>query len=645
MCGIAGFFAPASVITDADALAGRMIDRLAHRGPDDRGVWTDPAQGIALAHRRLSIIDLSPAGHQPMQSALGRYVVSYNGEIFNFEELRRDLPPPPAGYRGHSDTETLLRAIEIWGLAATLQRLIGFFALALWDRETACLTLVRDRLGIKPLYWCQFQGQLIFGSELGALTAHPACPRAIDRHALAAYLRTAYVPAPLSILRGVQKLMPGGRLDIGGDGQVRLSQFWDLRDAIRAGGAARQRELSPGEMAELTEQWHAKLRDAVKRRMVADVPLGAFLSGGVDSSTILALMQEGHPSRVKSYSIGFHEAGFDEAPFARQVAAYLGSDHHEFYVGAEDALAIVPELASLYDEPFADSSQIPTALICRLARQQVTVALSGDGGDELFGGYNRYLLVERWWPKLAPMPPELRRIAAAALAFPSPNHWDYLLQPFLPRGMGQIGDKLHKLAQVMGARDADSLYLRLISQWADPASLLLQGEEPPRLPAHLPDGLGGMARMQACDALTYLPDDILTKVDRASMAVALEVRVPFLDHRLVEDSWHLPTAAKLQGGRGKKLLREILYRHVPRELIERPKMGFGVPIDRWLRGPLKDWASRLLEPSLLAAQGYLRPAPIGRAWDEHQSGRRNHQYALWTILMFQAWLERHPELR
>ena len=628
MCGIAGFFDPRRRGDDIEAVCARMIDRLAHRGPDDRGVWTDPEAGIALGHRRLSIIDLSPAGHQPMASSNGRYWLSYNGEIFNWNELRDELPPPDGGYRGHSDTEIFLRGVEVWGLDATLQRLIGFFSMALWDRQAKRLTLLRDRLGIKPLYWSKQGEVLLFGSEVWALKQHPACRAEIDRDALAAYLRTAYVPAPLSIYQGINKLAPGGRLDIGMDGEVKLSHFWELGTAIEAGAHKRSAPLPDEAVAE----WEDLLTDAVKRRMVADVPLGAFLSGGVDSSAVVALMQAHSARKVKTYSIGFDEAGYDEAPYAKAVAEHLGTDHTEFYVGAEEALAMVPQLAGIYDEPFADSSQIPTALISRLARHQVTVALTGDGGDELFGGYNRYRVAERHWPRIAPLPHPLRQLAAKAMTSLSPNTWDRLTAPIAPRGMGQIGDKIYKLASVLGAKDLDALYLRLVSQWPDPAALLLAGREPPRLPQDF--NLGGMDRLQAYDILTYLPDDILTKVDRASMKVALEVRVPLLDHRLIEKGWQLPVAAKTN----KATLRRILYRHVPKSLIERPKMGFGVPLDRWLRGPLKDWAADLLDPAKLRQQGYLNEQPISQAWAEHQSGRRNHQYGLWTVLMFQSWL-------
>jgi len=638
MCGIAGFLDRSrnTGIMEAEALAGRMIDRLSHRGPDDRGVWVDAESGIALGHRRLSIIDLSPAGHQPMASSAGRYVLTYNGEIFNWQDLRAELPPPAGGYKGHSDTEIFLRGVEVWGLAETVCRLIGFFAIGLWDREQKRLTLVRDRLGIKPLYWGQFGQTLLFGSELSALRAHPACGSEIDRDALAAYLRTAYVPAPFSIYRGIAKLEPGTMLEIDLDGDLIINRYWDVRDAMRAGTADRAKPLAKDAL----ERWEGLLADAVQRRMVADVPVGAFLSGGVDSSAIVALMQTNSARRVKTYSIGFREAGYDEAPYAKAVARHLGTDHQEFYVGPEEALAVVPTLPAIYDEPFADSSQIPTALICRMTRRDATVALSGDGGDELFGGYNRYRLAERHWPRLQSVPHSLRAALASLLTLPSPTAWDGLLGPFLPKGLGQPGDKLYKLASIAGARDLDALYKRLISLWPDPAALIIGGAEPERLPGAFPASLGAMERMQGADMLTYLPDDILTKVDRASMAVALEVRIPFLDHRLVEQSWHLPANAKLRGRTSKWLLRQILYRHVPSALIERPKMGFGVPIDHWLRGPLKDWAAGLLDPATIRAQGYLQEAPITRAWNEHQSGRRNHQYALWTILMFQAWLAR-----
>ena len=544
MCGIAGFFdrRRTTGTMEAETLAGRMIDRLSHRGPDDRGVWVDSDSGIAFSHRRLSIIDLSPAGHQPMVSSTGRYVLTYNGEIFNWQELRAELPPPEGGYKGHSDTEIFLRGLEVWGLAETVRRLIGFFALGLWDKQEKRLTLIRDRLGIKPLYWGQFGETLLFGSELNALRAHPVCGSEIDRDALAAYLRTAYVPAPKSIYRGIGKLEPGTMLTIDAEGDLTIDRYWDVRDAMRAGTADRAKALAPDAL----ERWEGLMADAVQRRMVADVPVGAFLSGGVDSQRHRGADAGQFSARkVKTYSIGFREAGYDEAPLRQAVARISAPTTRNSMSGRRKRWPWCRIWPTIYDEPFADSSQIPTALICQMTRRDATVALSGDGGDELFGGYNRYRLAERHWPRLKSLPHGLRATLAAALTLPSPTAWDTLLGPFLPKGMGQPGDKLYKLASIAGSKDLDALYKRLISLWPDPAALIIGGNEPERLPGSFPASLGAMERMQGADMLTYLPDDILTKVDRASMAVALEVRVPFLDHRLVEQSWHLPANAKL----------------------------------------------------------------------------------------------------
>jgi asparagine synthase (glutamine-hydrolysing) len=631
MCGIAGFLDLKASTEDTAArrLVTAMGDRLRHRGPDDGGAWVDGAAGIALAHRRLSILDLSPAGHQPMASADGRFVISYNGEVYNAGEVGGRLGRP---FRGHSDTEVIVEACAAWGVEATIPQLIGMFAMAIWDRRERRLWLVRDRLGIKPLYWARFGALLLFGSELKALTAHPGWTPTIDRDGLAAFMRFAAVPAPGSIFAGVHKLEPGCWLAIGPDGSQRIERFWDLRRVIAAGEAGRAR-AAPQDAADRLE---ALLKDAVGRRMVADVPLGAFLSGGIDSSAVVALMQAQSSRPVKTYSIGFAEAGYDEAPQAKAVAAHLKTDHTEFYVTPEDALAVVPDLPRIYDEPFADSSQIPSLLISRLARREVTVALSGDGGDELFAGYNRYRLAHRLWRRLKPLPRSARRVAAAALAGPSPAAWDRLLAPLVRRGLGQPGDKLHKLAAVLPLADIDAVYGRLVSHW--PGGLVVGGSAGPARDLGLPPGLSDVERMQAADILTYLPDDILTKVDRASMAVALEVRVPILDHRVVEYAWTLPVAAKFQGAVGKWLLRQVLYRHVPPALVERPKMGFGVPIDSWLRGPLRDWAEDLLEPKAMAAEGYLDPAPVQATWRQHVSGQRNCQHQLWTVLMFQAWL-------
>ncbi len=639
MCGIAGFL-DRRAATDqgtATGLVTAMGDSLTHRGPDSGGVWVDAQGCIALAHRRLSILDLSAAGHQPMVSADGRFVISYNGEVYNAPELKRDLEPRGQPWRGHSDTEIILEAFAAWGVRATACRLIGMFAIALWDRRERRLWLLRDRLGIKPLYWGRFGELLLFGSELKALEAHPGWVPEIDRRALAAYVRTAYVPAPRSIYKDVRKLEGGAILSIGPEGEERFERFWDLAQVIETGRAERARPFDAG----VVDEAEALLRDAVGRRMVADVPLGAFLSGGIDSSAVAALMQAQSARPVKTFSIGFAEAGYDEAPYARAVAAHLGTDHTEFYVTARDALDTIPQLPVIYDEPFADSSQIPTLLICKMARRQVTVALSGDGGDEVFGGYNRYVLAHRLWRRLGLVPHPLRTAAAALLQGVPPGAWDRLLRPVLRRGLGQPGDKLHKLAGVLALKDTDALYRRLISQWTEPERLVLaaSGEAAAEW-SRLPQGLGDVERMQGLDMLTYLPDDILTKVDRASMAVALEVRVPILDHRVVEYSWTLPLAAKLQGGTAKWLLRQVLYRHVPRPLVERPKMGFGVPIDSWLRGPLRDWAESLLDRRAMAEEGFLDAALVEEKWRQHLAGSRNWQHPLWVVLMFQAWLRR-----
>ena len=627
MCGIAGFLDRRGV-ADAAVLARAMGDALAHRGPDDGDVWVDGDAGLALAHRRLSVVDLSPAGHQPMLSADGRFVLCYNGEVFNAEELGRGLGGPR---RGHSDTEIIVESCASRGVEETVRRMVGMFAFALWDRSERRLWLVRDRLGIKPLYWGRFGQLLLFGSELKALRAHPGWLPEIDPQALAGFFRNAYVAAPGCIFKGLAKLPPGCLLEIGPDGQERLHRYWDLRRVAAAPRVA----VAPDAAI---SQFDALLKDAVARRMVADVPLGAFLSGGIDSSVVVALMQASSGRPVKTYSIGFAAAGYDEAPYARRVAAHLGTDHHEIYVSPEDALACIPGLASVYDEPFADSSQIPTLLICQAARREVTVALSGDGGDEVFAGYNRYRLTSGLWGRLARLPGPLRHGLAAGLTALPPLAWDGLLRPLMRRGLNQPGDKLHKLAQLLASDDADALYRRLISHWPDPARLVLRATgEPPFGFEDLPDGLSAMQRMQTADQLTYLPDDILAKVDRASMAVALEVRVPLLDHRVVEAAWTLPESLRIRNGTGKWLLRRVLERYVPPALVERPKMGFGVPLEAWLRGPLRDWAEDLLDPAAMGQAGILDAAMVQEKWRQHLAGRHNWQYLLWDVLMFEAW--------
>ena len=639
MCGLAGFFDASGRRDDAalTATVAAMTDSLRHRGPDDGGVWVEAAAGIALGHRRLSIVDLSPAGHQPMVSADGRFVIAYNGEIYNTEELRAELPGIP--WRGHSDTEVLLEGCAAWGVAATARRLIGMFAFALWDRRERMLWLARDRLGIKPLYYGRFGDVFLFGSELKALRAHGEWPVEVERDALAAFLRHNYVPAPRSIYRGVAKLPPGTVLRVQPGGEPRLEAFWSLGEVAHAGIADR----STMSDAEAADRLDALLRDAIGRRMVADVPLGAFLSGGVDSSAVVALMQAQSDRPVKTFTIGFHERGYDEARHAKAVAAHLGTEHTELYVEPSHALDIIPKLAEWYDEPFADSSQIPTFLVSEMTRRHVTVALSGDGGDELFAGYNRYFWGEALWRRLGRLPGGARRAGAGLLTALPPSAWDRLFAAVPVRlRPPQAGDKLHKLADVLRLPDQAALYRRLVSHWEEPASLV-PGASEAGIPWDLmadPKMPDFVERMQRLDTVTYLPDDILTKVDRASMAVALEARVPLLDHRVVEFAWRLPMTQKIRGGDGKWLLRQVLHRYVPRELIERPKMGFGVPIDVWLRGPLRDWAEALLDERRLRAEGFLDPAPIRRRWAEHLSGARNWQYPLWDVLMFQAWRER-----
>lgn len=623
MCGFTGFINGGQGDGDAmRAVAVAMAETLRYRGPDDGGAWVDAEAGVALAHRRLAIVDLSPAGHQPMVSADGRLVIAYNGEIYNSEELRAALPG--VDWRGHSDTECILEACAAWGIEATLQRLIGMFAFALWDRGARTLWLARDRLGIKPLYWARIGAALLFGSELKALKAHPAFVGDIDRAALGDFLHHAYIPAPRTIYAGVSKLEPGTLLALPWQGVERVGRWWDLA-AVARQGLAEPLDLPDREAADRLE---ALLIDAVRRRMIADVPLGSFLSGGIDSSVVTALMQRASSRPVRTFSIGFREQGYDEAQHAAAVARHLGTDHTEMYVAPAQALDLVPELPRWYDEPFADPSQIPTLLLSQMTRRHVTVALSGDGGDELFAGYNRHVLAATLWPRLERAPRWSRRAAAAAIRALPPSTWSALLP------MSQAGDKLHKLADVL-ATDARGLYARLIAQW--PRDLALGAGGDPPAPAPFAGDV--VADMQFRDLSGYLPDDVLTKVDRASMAVALEARVPLLDHRVVAFSWRLPRRQLVRGGQGKWLLREVLYRHVPRHLVERPKAGFSVPIDGWLRGSLRDWGEGMLDECRLSQDGFIRPERVRRAWEEHLSGRRNLQYRLWTVLMFQQWLD------
>ena len=639
MCGIAGVLQTGGSAGEIERAAIAMADSLAHRGPDDNGVWSDAEAGIALSHRRLSIIDLSPTGHQPMASADGRFVLTYNGEIYNYQDLRPELEARGIKFRGTSDTEAMAEAFAAFGIAATVKRLIGMFTIGVWDRRERTLTLVRDRLGIKPLYWAKFGGLFLFGSEMRAMRACPGWSPRVDRSALAAYMRHNYVPAPFSIYEGVHRLEPGTILTLPWGGEPRIERFWDARAVAKAGLADPLR----ADDRELTDRLEELLGDAVKRRMVADVPVGAFLSGGIDSSTVAALMKAANAGPVRTYTMGFEQAGYNEATDAAAVARHLGTEHTGMTVTAKDALDVIPRLPDIYDEPFADPSQIPTYLVSKLTRQHVTVALSGDGGDELFAGSNRYRLTTKLWRSLHLLPRPMRAALAHTITAVPAERWSRLLS-FIPERVRprQVGDKLHKFAATLACGNESEVYRRLVTHW-EPAQIVPGADEAKgvlwdaRIEQEFPAAL---ERMQLLDLVTYLPDDILTKVDRASMAVALEARVPLIDHRVVEFAWRLPRAALLRGGISKWILRQVLYRHVPRELVERPKMGFAVPLADWLRGPLRPWAEELLAEPRLRQAGFFDAARVRQAWDEHQSGRHNRDFMLWSVLMFEAWRER-----
>ncbi len=635
MCGLTGFLAPtAGCPIDMPRLAARMAATIRHRGPDDGGVWTDPDAGLALAHRRLSILDLSPAGHQPMTSADGRWILAYNGEVYNFAEVRSWVESRgPVTWRGHSDTEVVLEAIARFGVDAVLPRLAGMYALAVWDRAGRTLTLARDPLGIKPLYYgVMADGCLLFGSELKSLRVHPSWQPALDPQAVGDLLTLGFIPAPRTVYAHARKLPPGHSMTARAGCAPVLSAHWSLEQRALEGQAA---PLALGDQAAV-DALETVLGDSVAAQMVSDVPLGAFLSGGVDSSTVVALMQARSSRPVKTFTIGYRERGFDESVHAAAVARHLGTDHTELIVTAQDALAVVPDLAGIYDEPFADSSQIPTLLVSRLTRAHVTVALSGDGGDELFAGYNRHVWGERISRALGPVPAPLRRLGARFLrAVPEPA-WDWMAD--LAHGPRMAGNKIHKLAGLLEAGDGGALYRRLLSVWPE-GHRLVQGAQPFAMP-QIGAGLRGVEQMQLRDGLLYLPDDVLVKVDRASMAASLEVRVPFLDHRVAEFAWRLPRSFRLRDGQGKWLVRNVLARHVPMALIDRPKMGFAVPIAAWLRGPLRAWAEDLLSPQSLAATGLLQAAPIRSAWQAHLQGQGGLEQGLWAVLMLQEWVRR-----
>jgi asparagine synthase (glutamine-hydrolysing) len=647
MCGIAGFWQGANENEDLLRVTARsMCNAIAHRGPDDFGEWVDSPSGIALGNRRLAILDLSPEGHQPMASAHGRYVITYNGEVYNYASLMSELEKLGHRFRGHSDTEVILASIEQWGLETALERFTGMFAFALWDRIEHRLHLVRDRLGIKPLFIYQHQDTVLFGSELKTFKAHPAFVPELNRGSLLSFLRYRYVPAPSTVYAHARKLLPGHFMTIT-DARAPLpasKPYWSADDVARAG----IENPLQGTDAELIDEATALLKDAVKIHMVSDVPLGVFLSGGVDSSTVAALMQAQSDRPVKSFSIGFDSDGYDEAANAAAVAKHLGTDHTELYLTSEDARAIIPMLGDMFDEPFADPSQIPTYLVSQLARRQVTVSLSGDGGDEVFGGYNRYLWVPRIWRQAQRLPSLSYKLLEAGVQTVSPQTIDSFygkLSPHLPQSLRVrlLGDKLQKLALAGGAASPDLLYRSVASAYNAPEELVLNAQNgSDHLLGVLDDMMptNSVDRMMLGDLLTYLPDDILTKVDRSSMSVSLESRVPLLDHRVVEFAWRLPRAAKIRDGQSKWLLRQVLYQSVPRDLIDRPKSGFDLPIDAWLRGPLRAWAEDLLDETRLHREGVLNASAVQRLFREHLSGKRNWRDILWAVLMFEVWHDR-----
>jgi asparagine synthase (glutamine-hydrolysing) len=635
VCGICGYLVRGRGLAagESEPILSRMADTLRHRGPDSGGTWIDAEAGIALGHRRLAIVDLTPDGAQPMVSSCGRFVLSYNGEIYNFRELRSDLEAEGVRFRGRSDTEVLVEAIARWGIAEALRRANGMLAFAAWDRRARVLTLARDRLGKKPLYWGRFGDAIVFGSELKALRAHPRFRAEIDRDALAHLVQFSYVPAPASIFRGVSKLEPGTWLEIPAEPRATLREataFWSARE----GAERAQAQRFGGDEREAGDALHDLLADAVERRMIADVPLGALLSGGIDSSTVVALMQARSSARVRTFAIGFREQAFDEAAHARAVASHLGTDHTELILTPRDALDVIPRLPALYDEPFADTSQIPTYLVSRMAREHVTVALSGDGGDELFAGYRRYFRCLDRWRWMTRVHPGLRGVAARWLDGTAAAGW----RVGAPRAVGRLG----RVAEQLGASSLEDLFARASARCPDAGRFVLGSTGRIGL-LHAPERWPRLAepleRLMLLDLAGNLPEDILTKVDRASMGVSLEVRCPILDHRVVEFAWRLPTAFKLRAGVGKWLLRQVLERYVPRELFERPKMGFGVPLAAWLRGPLRDWAEALLDPGRLRRAGYLDADAVRQVWSQHLSGWRDHRLLLWNLLSFQAWCD------
>jgi asparagine synthase (glutamine-hydrolysing) len=645
MCGISGIWERNGCsLRDLKRRASAMTQTLSHRGPDDSGVWLSEQAGIAFGQRRLAIIDLSSMGHQPMVSVNGQYTITFNGEVYNFRELKAELERCGVQFRGHSDTEVIVEGFAQWGVKSTIARLNGMFAIAAWDAGERQLFLARDRMGEKPLYWAIFDGLVLFGSELKALRAHPGWKPSLNRGAIAAFLRHGYVPGPFTIYEGVYKLPPAGFVKIASGGGPEVGAYWDLAGVISQG----QRNTLQADEEGLVDELEALLHDAVSRRMIADVPLGAFLSGGYDSSTVVALMQKASLRPVRTFTISFENPEFDEAKHAEAVARHLGTDHTTFPVSGADALDVVPKLAEMYDEPFADPSQIPTHIVSALTRKRVKVALSGDGGDELFSGYSRYQWTQKVWRPNATMPLALRRLASSSIRAVPPSAFDRIAR-YVPyfRRVPRVGQKAHRLAQILSLPSIDSMYHQVIASHHPNPDSLVNGAQEVRtacwgqnLEVLLP---GPVDRMRYLDMCTYLPDDILTKVDRASMAVALEVRVPLLDHRVVEWVWKLPSSQNARARRPKHLLRRVLARHVPDHLVERPKMGFGVPLADWLRGPLRNWAEDLMSETGLIAGDVLDVEGIRSLWTEFLSGDNERYFLIWNVLMFQAWHRRWDE--
>ena len=653
MCGIAGYLR----LNPTETIAKNMVDALIHRGPDDSGIWCDKQAGIALAHQRLAIVDLSPEGHQPMSSSDGRYVIAFNGEVYNHVQLRTELKG--IQWRGHSDTEVILAAISTWGLESALAKFIGMFAIALWDKKEQLLHLIRDRMGEKPLYYGWVNNAFVFGSELKALKQFPHFENPINRDALALYLRHNYIPTPFSIYQDIYKLPAGCRLSLSLDNAqqvpenysaqapfnfkgLKLEQWWSLSDVVTSG----QNNV-------IEDKNHAfklletQLRESIHLQSQADVPLGAFLSGGIDSSLIAALMQAESSTAINTFTIGFNEPRYNEAEYALAISKHLGTHHNEFYINAKQCLEVIEKLPNLYDEPFADASQIPTYLVCSEAKKHLTVALSGDAGDELFCGYNRYFWVRRIWQKISWLPRPTRLLFSKIIYALPFHYWDYLyhfLESILPTKfhLSLVGEKLHKIAEILAsANNMESIFYNLISEWKNPNDIVLNAHEPitllnykhPPLLENIED------KMMYWDTMGYLSDDILVKVDRAAMGTSLETRTPFLDHRVVELAWKMPLSFKYDQGIGKYPLRQILYQYVPQKLLERPKQGFSIPLADWLRNDLRDWAEALLDETRLDQEGFFNPKPIRQRWQEHLSGQRNWEHSLWSILMFQAWLE------